>query len=366
VLTREHQSERIEGIIAPGRARHGASRQAIATVACGAWLVAGLVAAPSLESARAADRDERRALQIYPGRDLPLHALGATVRSRSLANGRTRLDTPEIDVENTGGRAIRSVELRLETPGVSEDRIWSDQIIAPGERTVVRVPTERWSQEVPRSKASRFEIGIPAVRFVDEPGAPAKTITETPAPGAPRAPKAAPASGKYTPAPSPQAAPSTGVYTPAPAPKVTSEDERLYRGDGPRVQAAVWNPPDAPVVIGDAWVPRDPPPPSESEAERDMDRGHDITWQPGLALHNTTGRRVVGLRLRFKADAESHAVTGLAESIEPDQWVFLLPRRSMRGKPEAMMVQVLGVRFADGSTWGSLDSTIDTRQGWIR
>ena len=38
----------------------------------------------------------------------------------------------------------------------------------------------------------------------------------------------------------------------------------------------------------------------------------------------------------------------------------------MWGKPEAMTVQVLGVRFADGGTWGSLDSTIDTPQGWIR
>jgi hypothetical protein len=38
---------------------------------------------------------------------------------------------------------------------------------------------------------------------------------------------------------------------------------------------------------------------------------------------------------------------------------------SLPGRPEDMRVQLLGVRFADGSTWGTLDSWIDARDEWI-
>jgi hypothetical protein len=38
----------------------------------------------------------------------------------------------------------------------------------------------------------------------------------------------------------------------------------------------------------------------------------------------------------------------------------------MWGKPGSMSAQILGVRFDDGSIWGSMGSMIDTSQGWIR
>jgi beta-lactamase regulating signal transducer with metallopeptidase domain len=364
VLTREHLTERIDSILAPARGRAAATRGGLGLVFGSAGLLAVLVAMPSFEPARASDPPGpvRHPARVHVEASTPLRIFSATVRARAIGSGRTQLDAPEIEVENTGARAIRSVQVKLHTPGVSDDRVWNDQLITPGEHTVVRVPAEHWWQEVPSANASRFEAGIASVRFVDEPRSAQRDVgadvapappsaTPTPTPGARHAPKAAPGPTKWT---------------PAPAPPASSGDVLLYHGDGPRVQASVWNPENAPVVIEDAWVPRDPPAPSGSEAERAFDRGHAVTWQPGLALHNTSARRVVGLRLRFKADPESHAVTGVEESIEPGQWLFLLPRGSMWGKPDAMTVQVLGVRFADAGTWGSLDSTIDTRQGWIR
>jgi hypothetical protein len=273
------------------------------------------------------------------------------VRSTQLADG-VRLDAAELDVENTGLRVIQVMQVRLRTRGISEDLVWLREVVQPGERRVVSVPAENWSQVVPRSKAFKFEIGIAAVRFEGE-SFPQESAEKAPTPAPTPSARSAPRSSH-----------TTGGRTPAP-PAMDSSPEP-YTGTGERVPASVLNPPGAPVVITEAWVPRDPPPPSKSEAERSMDRGHDVTWTPGLSLHNTSSHRVVGLRLRFKADAQSHAVTGFDEPIEPGQTLVVPPRRSMWGKPDAMTVQVLGVQFEDGTTWGSLESTIDTRQGWIR
>src|SRR6185295_4725333 len=97
---------------------------------------------------------------------------------------------------------------------------------------------------------SRFEIGIPAVSFEGEPfrwDEAGKAPTPAPSPVAKPAPKASHAPGER-----------------APTPKPTGSDTVRYTGTGERVQASVLNPPGAPVVITEAWVPRDPPPPSES------------------------------------------------------------------------------------------------------
>ena len=40
-------------------------------------------------------------------------------------------------------------------------------------------------------------------------------------------------------------------------------------------------------------------------------------------------------------------------------------RLEVWGEAEEMTVQLLGVRFADGSTWGTMDSTIDARDRWV-
>jgi hypothetical protein len=75
---------------------------------------------------------------------------------------------------------------------------------------------------------------------------------------------------------------------------------------------------------------------------------------------------VLHVRLRFKADRESHAVTLVEGPIGSGETLRLPPGRLMWGRPETMTVQVLGVQFADGGIWGSMDSMIDTREDWIR
>jgi beta-lactamase regulating signal transducer with metallopeptidase domain len=364
ILRREHLRERIEAIVALDRSRTGIGRRAIVALVGGTCLLAALAAWPALEAGHAATDDatgQRFSPRLRSGRSSPLRVLAASVR-RLPADGSggaaVRLDAPEFDLENLGDRTVRSVRVRLQTPGVSQDLIWRDFVIHPRQLAVLRIPPEEWSQEAPRSNAEHFELSIVATRFVDEPAwgsedarRPASgTVPTSAAPEAQPTPRSAPPASEFSP-------------TPPPSPEV---DELGPATAGARVVARAFNPPGAPVTIVEAWTPRLPPPPALSEAERDMDRGHAVTWIPGLVLRNTDDRRVVQVRLRFKANPESHAVTVLDQPIGPGEMLETPPRRAMRGTPEAMMVQVLGVRFEDGRTWGTMSSTIDARQGLIR
>ncbi len=323
VLAREHLRERIEAIIAAERCRHVAGGRAIATIAACACFVTITAASPRLDGSQPAapGARDRHPAAVRGWARVPVRVLGATVRTRPLAHDEVRIDAPAIEVENTADRTIRFLEVRLFTPGVSEDLVWRMQRIGPGERTVVAIPADHWSQVVPRARAASFEIGIEAVRFTGEP--------------------------------------ERAAVAPTPGP---SRDTGSDGSHGPSVDARVLNPPGAPIVITEAWTPRDPLPPSAWES----DRHHDLTWMPGIVLRNVSEHRAVAMRLRFKADAESHAVTVVNEPIAPGRMLRVEPRPSMWGTPDAMTAQILGVQFDDGSVWGTLDSTIDTRQGWIR
>ncbi|MBV9211553.1 MAG: hypothetical protein JOZ52_13025, partial [Acidobacteria bacterium] len=86
---------------------------------------------------------------------------------------------------------------------------------------------------------------------------------------------------------------------------------------------------------------------------------------PVVKLSNVTGRRIVALKLRFKADAESHAVTAFRVTIEPHSSYTFSRDSVMSGSAERMRVQVVGVQFEDGSVWGAMDSTIDARDAVV-
>lgn len=86
---------------------------------------------------------------------------------------------------------------------------------------------------------------------------------------------------------------------------------------------------------------------------------------PVVKLLNVTGRRVSALKLRFKADAESHAVTAFRVTIEPHGSYTFSRNSVMSGSAERMRVQVVGVQFEDGSVWGAMDSMIDARDAVV-
>jgi len=118
------------------------------------------------------------------------------------------------------------------------------------------------------------------------------------------------------------------------------------------IPAEFRNPAGAPVVIEEAIVARE-----------DID-GNDIGL-PHVRLRNLTGRAVKDVKLRFKVNRESHAVSVLFAGLGPHATSSFRWSTWLEGRPEDMKVQLLGVRFADGTTWGTLDSWIDARDQWI-
>ena len=114
------------------------------------------------------------------------------------------------------------------------------------------------------------------------------------------------------------------------------------------------NPKDAPVVIVAARTP--------VLAHSDG----ATTLLPEVTVENRTNRRVVAIRIRYKADDRSHGVSGTAITIEARGiGRFRRTKFDIPGTAERMRVQLLGVKFSDGSTWGTLDSTINGRDEWV-
>jgi hypothetical protein len=366
MLRREQLSERIDAILSTDRRAFATRRLALAVVSGSALLFAALAAVPALElnGALESDAGGRRVVAgIAPGGETPVRVISAHVRSSVLQSesssrrGIVRLDAPEIELENTGDRTIGAVRVRLSTPGISRDEMWRDVFISPHERTVLRIPAEQWSNDAPRSQAERLEVAIVSARFAGEvrPDSDAGEASQV--------------------APTPKPPATESVQEPRERLQASVEPAEIQTGsddgqqavtESERVPARALNPEGAPIVIAEAWTPRRSPARSSNEAERVMDRGHLLTRIPALALLNASAREVLHVRLRFKADRESHAVTLVEGPIGSGETLRLPPGRLMWGRPETMTVQVLGVQFADGGIWGSMDSMIDTREDWIR
>ena len=275
----------------------------------------------------------------------PAHLMSVTVLESPSADGREmKLSRPRVLFENhDASRAITAVQLGLELP-TTQDRMWEDVSIAAGGSGGLQLPEGKWSAVVPARDATRLVVQVTGVRFASGDAWHGEDMVSFPE--NPRAFKSKHGSMGAKATPAPKAAPS----------EARPIEISSGFGNEPWVAARFRNPADAPVEITEARTPLLP----VREDERPM------TYLPAVRLENHSTHNVVGLRLRYKADAESHAVSGYEVNIPARQSVVLRRRDfDMWGSPKDMTVQVLGVRFDDGSTWGTLDSRIDARDAWV-
>ena len=271
--------------------------------------------------------------------DAPVLILEARARSlQGVEGNRVGITMPQLRLANRDDRRVRGLRLALDLPS-TRDRIWVRVNISAGEEAFLVVPRRQWSSVVASWEARALEIQIVGVEFTDG----SKWVAEGPL--------------QPSPPPRPRKAEYDAPRAPTPVPPEI--DRRLRaRADthGPTRPARFRNPAGARVMIVQALTPLTPVP-----AE-----GRSHTWLPRVRVENRAGQRVVALRIRYKADRESHAVSGFDVSIEPGGTVTLAKDTfPVSGRAEAMTVQLLGARFEDGSVWGTMDSSIDARDAWV-
>ena len=303
-------------------------------------------AAEQTEPWRSGGHPRKRSATICNENQSPAHLMSATVVETPSADGRQiKLSSPRVTFENHDqSRAITAVQLGMELP-TTQDRMWEDVAIPAGSSGELQLPERKWSAVVPARDASRLIVQVTEVRF--EGGDSWQGEDKVSFPENPRAKQS-----KH------EATLGAGA---TPAPPAPSSDARPIEvssdfGDEPWVAAHFRNPEGAPVTIVEARTPLLPV----------REAGQPMTYLPAVKLENHGTHAVVGLRLRYKADAESHAVSGYDVKI-PAKSSVVLRRRDfdMWGKPQDMTVQILGVRFDDGSIWGTMDSRIDARDAWV-
>lgn len=250
---------------------------------------------------------------------IPIVALAGDQR------GMTAIGSPTVRLRNLTARPVQLVRLSLR--GVAfEDVVGVPvDLAAYGKRTVPG-DTRSWSNVVASGNEIALRVSVVGVRFRDGEwwGA-----AESTPPAAPRAPKA--------PTPSPLAPREVTPELPAEVDYVPATFENLA---------------GAPMVIERAAAPvaanREPPSPGEC-------------WLPIVTMRNASAKRVVALKLRFKADAESHAVIAVAVDVAPGERYTFTRHGTMSGDPHRMKVQVVAVRLGDRTVWGDMDGAIDTR-----
>jgi hypothetical protein len=257
-----------------------------------------------------------------------------------------RLARPKISFENQDRtRTIAAVQIGLELP-TTKDRMWEDVHVAPGGSGEIRLSQREWAAIVPADDAHELVVDVTGIRFANGETWRGKDMVTFPA------------SQENHSKLSKSTAPKARVEE--------AEDEERKEAhievsqefpDVPSLPARFRNPPNAEVVILEARTPVSRPI-SES--------GQRTALLPAVRLENRTDREVVEVRLRYKADRGSHAVSGYDVEIPPHSSLVLRrDQYDIWGDPAAMTVQLLGVRFEDGSVWGTMDSQIDTRDAWV-
>jgi hypothetical protein len=118
------------------------------------------------------------------------------------------------------------------------------------------------------------------------------------------------------------------------------------------------NPTGAPLTIYTASTPASVSPQAGGGAEQ--------TSLPIVTLINGSGRRIVAIKLRFKAGSDEHAVSAFRVSLDPGATYTYRSDRTITGSAASMKVQVIGVQFEDGSIWGSMNSRINARDTWVQ
>jgi beta-lactamase regulating signal transducer with metallopeptidase domain len=378
-LGRSGLGARIEAILSGRDRRPPARREVIAgTLALAATVGLVAAAAPARSGAPAARDPARRAARFENHPGSPVRILAAEVLVLPAAGGEpgeVRLTRPRLEIENrASGRRISALQLEFVTPGVSTDRVWEKVDLAPGQAIDLRLAERIWSNQARAALAARLVIGVSAVRFDGGdswslPGADAlppredladeETPAPTPVPASP-ARDSRPPAAENPPVPEesvvPTAPPPAGSGARrAPTPMASSGRTTPPREPVSYLAARFENPRGAPLVIDDARTPVF------------ARGGHPSTTAlPVVTFRNVTDRRITSVRLRFKAGTDAHAVTVVRTPIGPHgMLVYRRDSFELEGDPAQVAVQVIGVGFEDGTSWGTLSSTIDTRDEWI-
>jgi len=271
----------------------------------------------------------------------PVRIVAASVRGVAAAEGdEAGLTMPEIELENRDpSRRVVAVQLALDLP-TTRDRIWCAIAVPAKGAARLAVASDQWSAVVPKADSGRLLVHLVGAWF--DQGDPWTT-----------------GEASMTPAVPPTSAPERASEAPT-SPPASSSSSRDVMTDAFTTthftRARFRNPPDAAVVITEARTPAHPR----------TSGGREMTFVPEVQLVNRSSRRVVEVKLRFKADAESHAVTIVKGSIAPGATVVVRKDGfETWGRAADMTVQVVGARFEDGTVWGSMDSLIDARDAWI-
>jgi beta-lactamase regulating signal transducer with metallopeptidase domain len=264
-----------------------------------------------------------------------VRVLGAKIRIVDhVGSGSAGLTMPEVVLENRDRtNTVASVRVAFDLP-TTRDRLEEEIRIAPGGIATLSLEPEKWSALVRRKESAQLLVHVVGYTFTNGVS---HGAAETPAP--PAQPEAWTKSDAVAPTPRP--------YDDANAP---SPD-----WSGPSVPAKLRNLADAPVVIVEARTPQSP-----AAGDR-----KGTTWLPRVKIQNRSSRQVVALRLRFKAEPVGHGVSGYQVTIEPGATVELRKSFWIDGRAEDMTVQLLGVRFRDGTVLGSMGSRIDARWPWV-
>lgn len=263
---------------------------------------------------------------------------------------------PRITLANNTDRRITGLRLSFDMKPVSHDITKIQIPIPPNSIRTLSIGRQSWSNILAAGTAKRLVVKVFGVQFEDGGTWGSMGSEKGGEIDAPRAPEALieqpPATESAAPTPEPDGPPS-------PDGPLQDDESAAY------IPARFNNPPGAPIMITEART-RLGIRPEDSYAARPFAGGTgEMTYLPILVLANTTGQRITGVKLRFKADRESHAVTFAKGAIEPHGSYTFRSKTIITGSATDMRVQVLGVRFEDGSVWGSLDSTINGRDEYV-
>jgi hypothetical protein len=289
--------------------------------------------------------------------DAPLVVRDAAVRVAPLDGfdapgdaGEVLVTAPTFALENLSDRRIDFVRVGYGVAAGWNDSAGFQATIAPRGSYTLEPDWRSWSNTVPAEQILRVVARVVGVRFADGGtwGAPGEAV----------APASAP-SPAAQPAPAPPATPSP-AGTPAPTAPRASTGARATNAAAASYVARFENPPGVPVVIVDARTSAAAPNIATGWGGTD-----GVSSLPVVRLLNTTTRRVTALKLRFKANRPAHAVAAFAADIAPRGTYVFRSDHLVEGDPADMRVQLLGVRFEDGSIWGAFDTRIDTREETI-
>ncbi|HYP29676.1 MAG TPA: M56 family metallopeptidase [Blastocatellia bacterium] len=281
--------------------------------------------------------------------------------SDAAPGARELLIMPRLSLVNNTNRRITSVHVLSKIAPVSYAVTTHRVNIGPYESFVLQIEENDWSEVLPAGSARNMVFFVPRVRFEDDSEWSALKVEQLEPVLAPAVPQPGAALDVLQPVTAPPAIPQPGspsdidaVIAPARIENGPPAQDRA----GEYVPAQFENPAGAPLVVHSALTPAGGSRQSNADAA-------EQTALPAVTLVNASDRRIVSVKLRFKADADEHAVSAFRLALGPGESYTYRTNRRISGRPGSMKVQVIGVQFEDGSVWGSMDSRIDTRDNWV-